>query len=94
MKIATTQSERLALIKEIAQRKKLMSKIKSESNLVIGKAKASSKPARHFHGCSRRCFKKTQIITLTQANMLHNTTAKHSMKPTKFDSHFANGDWD
>jgi len=47
MKIATTQPDRLALIKEIAERKKNMSRIKAQSKTVIRKALAS-KPARSF----------------------------------------------
>ena len=45
MTIATTQSERLALIKEIAERKKNMARIKSKSKGVMRKM---PKPARTF----------------------------------------------
>lgn len=38
MKIATTQSERLALIKEIAERKNKMKRIKAQSKTVLQKA--------------------------------------------------------
>jgi hypothetical protein len=93
MKIATTQSERLALIKEIAQRKKLMSKIKSESNLVIGKAKASSKPARTFMDVPEDASKNPNYYTDSSkyAAQYYGETFHET---TKFDSHFANGDWD
>tara|TARA_Y100000389_G_scaffold85531_1_gene82258 strand:- start:406 stop:690 length:285 start_codon:yes stop_codon:yes gene_type:complete len=39
MKTATTQSDRLALIKEIAERKKKMSKVRKQSASVISRAK-------------------------------------------------------
>lgn len=45
MTIATTQSERLALIKQIAERKKNMARIKAKSKTVMRKA---PKPARTF----------------------------------------------
>lgn len=45
MKIATTQADRLALIKEIAERKKKMARIKTQSKKVMRKA---PKPARTF----------------------------------------------
>jgi len=38
MKIATTQSERIALIKEIAERKKNIARIKNQSKIVMDKA--------------------------------------------------------
>jgi len=45
MKIATTQADRIALIKEIAERKNKMASIKAKSKIVMRKA---SKPARTF----------------------------------------------
>jgi len=45
MTIATTQSERLALIKQIAERKQKMARIKTQSKKVMRKA---PKPARSF----------------------------------------------
>ena len=43
MKTATTQSDRLALIKEIAERKKKMSKVRKQSASVISRAKPVSR---------------------------------------------------
>jgi hypothetical protein len=48
MKYATTRDERLALIKEIAERKKKMSAIRKKSSSTIMKAKKASPMAREF----------------------------------------------
>lgn len=48
MKYATTQSDRLALIKEIAERKKKMANIKRKSAGTIRQIKAAAKPVQSF----------------------------------------------
>ena len=48
MKYATTQSDRLALIKEVVERKKKMAAIKKKSSWTIRQLKAAAKPARSF----------------------------------------------
>lgn len=48
MKYATTQSDRLALIKEVVERKKKMAAIKKKSSGTIRQLKAAAKPARSF----------------------------------------------
>ena len=93
MKTATTYSERMSLIKEIAERKKLMSKIKRASGNVIARATAPVKPARVFMDTPEDTSKNPNYYTDASkyAGQYYGDTFRET---TKFDSPFANGDWE
>ena len=93
MKIAKTHEERLALIKEIATRKRKMAKIKAQSNLSALKIKASVKPARTFMDTPEDTSKNPNYYTDASkyAGQYYGDTFRET---TKFDSPFANGDWE
>jgi hypothetical protein len=85
MKTATTQSDRLALIKEIAERKKKMSKIRKQSASVISRAKPVSR-------------KKQDLDIPKESNMYHWTDASKYAKEyygeTMFETTRYDNDWD
>lgn len=93
MKIATTQSERLALIKEIAQRKKKLAFIKKKSNVSMLKMKAAAKPMRSFAEIPDDSSKNPNYYTDASkyAGKYYGDIFRET---TKFDSPFSNGDWD
>jgi len=93
MKYATTQSERLALIKEVAERKKKMVAIKKKSSATILKMKAAAKPMRSFVETPDDSSKNPNYYTDASkyASEYYGDTFRET---TKFDSPFSNGDWD
>lgn len=93
MKYATTQSERLTLIKEIAERKKKLALIKKKSSNSVRLMKASSAPARTFMDTPDDSSKNPNYYTDASkyAGEYYGETFRET---TKFDSPFANGDWE
>lgn len=93
MKYATTQSERIALIKEIAERKKKLAAIKKKSSNTVRLVKASSVPARTFMDTPDDSSKNPNYYTDASkyAGEYYGETFRET---TKFDSPFANGDWE
>lgn len=93
MKYATTQSERIALIKEIAERKKKLAAIKKKSSNSVRLMKASSVPARTFLDTPDDSSKNPNYYTDASkyAGEYYGETFRET---TKFDSPFANGDWE
>ena len=93
MKYATTQSERIALIKEIAERKKKLAAIKKKSSNSVRLMKASSVPARTFMDTPDDSSKNPNYYTDASkyAGEYYGETFRET---TKFDSPFANGDWE
>lgn len=93
MKYATTRSERLALIKEIAERKKKLAAIKKKSSNTALLVKASSVPARTFMDTPDDSSKNPNYYTDASkyAGEYYGETFRET---TKFDSPFSNGDWE
>lgn len=93
MKTATTREERMALIKEIAKRKRKLARVKATSITVIRKAEASLKPARSFMDTPDDSNKNPNYYTDASkyAAEYYGDTFRET---TKFDSPFANGDWE
>jgi len=85
MTIATTQSERLALIKQIAERKQKMARIKTQSKKVMRKA---PKPARSFMDTPEDTSKNPNYYTDASkyAQQYYGETFRET---TRFDN-----DWD